>query len=163
MVWLLLAVLVVAGCATPAQSTPNPTVEALNARVEALQQQLATVQPVTLTRPPVPTMLSTATAEPLPEIVVAASFEETEEPTPEPSATSVPTATSRPTLFPTRTPRVITDADAAPCRLGQIKANRNSRIYHVPGGGSYSQTKANVVCFDTEAEAETAGYRRARN
>lgn len=56
-----------------------------------------------------------------------------------------------------------TAADAAPCAIQQIKGNVNSMIYHMPGGGSYSRTKANVVCFDTEAEAGVAGYRKARN
>jgi methylphosphotriester-DNA--protein-cysteine methyltransferase len=44
-----------------------------------------------------------------------------------------------------------------------VKGNRNSRIYHLPGGGSYVQTRANVQCFDTESEALSAGYRRALN
>jgi methylphosphotriester-DNA--protein-cysteine methyltransferase len=41
-------------------------------------------------------------------------------------------------------------------------ANRNSGIYHVPGGASYPRTYANVQCFVSEAEAAAAGYRRAR-
>jgi micrococcal nuclease len=58
---------------------------------------------------------------------------------------------------------LLTAADAAPCSPGQIKGNRNSRIYHLPTGGSYVQTKANVQCFDSEGEAQAAGYRRALN
>lgn len=54
-------------------------------------------------------------------------------------------------------------ADAAPCAVQQVKGNLNSMIYHVPGGGSYARTKANVTCFDTEAQATAAGYRKARN
>ncbi len=51
---------------------------------------------------------------------------------------------------------------AYPCQPGQIKANRNSGIYHVPGGAFYARTYANVACFDGEADAAAAGFRRAR-
>lgn len=55
------------------------------------------------------------------------------------------------------------DAGAAyPCQPSQIKANRNSGIYHVLEGASYARTYANVACFDTEADAVAAGFRRAR-
>jgi methylphosphotriester-DNA--protein-cysteine methyltransferase len=54
-------------------------------------------------------------------------------------------------------------ADSEPCRLGQVKGNRSSRIYHVPGGASYPRTVTNVQCFDTEDQALAAGYRKARN
>ena len=54
-------------------------------------------------------------------------------------------------------------ADAAPRALGQIKANTRSKIYHVPSGGSYARTRANVECFNSEAEAAAAGYRKALN
>lgn len=51
------------------------------------------------------------------------------------------------------------DAASEPCRIGQIKGNRNSMIYHVPGGAYYARTYANVQCFDTERQAINAGYR----
>jgi micrococcal nuclease len=48
-----------------------------------------------------------------------------------------------------------------------IKGNQGSRsttdwIYHLPGGGSYTATLPEE-CFGTEADAQAAGYRRARN
>lgn len=49
-----------------------------------------------------------------------------------------------------------------PCAQGQIKGNLNSMIYHVPGGASYAKTAANVQCFDTEAQAQAAGFTRAK-
>ncbi len=52
---------------------------------------------------------------------------------------------------------------ARPCRPGQIKGNRNSRIYHPPTDQHYARTYANVQCFDTEADAAAAGFRRARH
>ena len=58
---------------------------------------------------------------------------------------------------------VLTAADeAAPCQVNQIKGNLNSMIYHVPGGASYAKTKSNVECFDSEAAAAAAGYRKAK-
>lgn len=55
-----------------------------------------------------------------------------------------------------------TSAESYPCAVNQIKGNLNSNIYHVPGGASYAKTTANVQCFNTEAEAITAGFRRAQ-
>lgn len=47
---------------------------------------------------------------------------------------------------------------------GQIIGNKNSRIYHLPGGGSYNKVSAeNRVYFATEEEAQKAGYRKAKN
>jgi micrococcal nuclease len=42
-----------------------------------------------------------------------------------------------------------------------IKGNRQSMIYHVPGGQSYDVTKAEVM-FCSESEAQKAGYRKAK-
>jgi len=56
--------------------------------------------------------------------------------------------------------RATTEALAAlPCQPGQIKGNRNSLIYHAPGGAFYEETRENVVCFNTAADARAAGYR----
>jgi hypothetical protein len=85
------------------------------------------------------------------------------EPEPEPTLVPTPAPTPRPTAIPTRTPRPLTAEDAAPCEIGQIKGNRDSKIYHIPTGGSYARTKNKVDCFATEAEAQAAGFRRARN
>lgn len=52
--------------------------------------------------------------------------------------------------------------EAYPCQPGQIKGNRNSGIYHAPGQQYYRRTHANVHCFDGEADAAAAGYRRAK-
>lgn len=45
----------------------------------------------------------------------------------------------------------------------RIKGNRNSKIYHFPGGRSYDKVKeSNAVYFKTPEEAEAAGYRPAK-
>jgi hypothetical protein len=49
-----------------------------------------------------------------------------------------------------------------PCERGQIKGNRNSMIYHAPGMRDYAYTFARVDCLDKAADAEKAGYRRAK-
>lgn len=46
---------------------------------------------------------------------------------------------------------------------GIIKGNKKSKIYHVPGGASYNRISVkNVVFFNSEADAQAAGYRRAK-
>lgn len=48
--------------------------------------------------------------------------------------------------------------------VGKIKGNKNSKIYHVPGGKSYDKVKeTNAVYFDSEEEAKSASYRKAQN
>ena len=42
-----------------------------------------------------------------------------------------------------------------------IKGNDQSKIFHVPGGMSYSRTKAER-CYCDEASAEADGYRKAK-
>src|SRR5262245_21415337 len=47
---------------------------------------------------------------------------------------------------------------------GPIIGNRNSKIYHLPNCPDFSKvSERNRVPFKTEAEAQAAGYRRARN
>jgi endonuclease YncB( thermonuclease family) len=46
----------------------------------------------------------------------------------------------------------------------QIIGNKNSKIYHVPGCSSYnSVSEKNRVFFNSAAEAEQAGFRKAKN
>lgn len=46
----------------------------------------------------------------------------------------------------------------------KIKGNRNSLIYHLPGCPNYDNIiPGNVRMFKTEADAQAARYRRARN
>lgn len=47
---------------------------------------------------------------------------------------------------------------------GKIIGNKNSLIYHIPGGGSYNKvSETNRVYFNSEEEAQKAGYRKAKN
>ena len=45
----------------------------------------------------------------------------------------------------------------------KIYGNRRSKIYHCPGQAAYEEMKdsPNLVIFDSEAQAQTAGYRKA--
>lgn len=74
--------------------------------------------------------------------------------------TTAPTTPPAPTAVPTVAPRV-TSVASQPCLVGQVKANRNSGIFHVPTGASYGVTTVNVQCFDTAAQAQAAGFRQA--
>jgi len=47
---------------------------------------------------------------------------------------------------------------------GKIIGNKNSKIYHLPGSASYNKiSETNRVYFNTEADAQKAGYRKAKN
>lgn len=46
---------------------------------------------------------------------------------------------------------------------GKIKGNISSsgKIYHLPGGSFYNRTNPEM-CFDTEAQAQAAGFRKSQ-
>lgn len=70
--------------------------------------------------------------------------------------------TNKPTSKPTNKPA--SSNNAAGCAKPEIKGNinaKNEKIYHIPGGSSYEQTVAEEM-FCTEAEAEAAGFRKAK-
>lgn len=58
---------------------------------------------------------------------------------------------------------VKTPAPGAPQGKGHIRGNRNSRIYHLPQDASYHKiAPRNIILFETEAQAQAAGFRRAK-
>lgn len=124
-------------------------------------QQPATSAPAALaaTQAPEATAVPQSTEAP-------ATAEPTDAPTAEVLATlatdvpTSPTEAPQPTTKPA--PAVDSSAPSYPCTSGQFKGNRNSKIYHAPGQEAYAKTQADVRCFDTEAAAETAGYRKAK-
>lgn len=64
------------------------------------------------------------------------------------------------------TPRPLVSQPPAPTpsTRGRIIGNRNSGIYHAPGCPNYNDVaERNRVYFNTEAEAQRAGFRKARN
>ncbi|HEX5429784.1 MAG TPA: hypothetical protein VFX17_01750 [Patescibacteria group bacterium] len=66
-----------------------------------------------------------------------------------------PAQTTSATAIDTQTP--------APADLncqGKIKGS-SSHIYHMPGGAFYDKTTHPIACFDTEAEAQAAGFRKS--
>lgn len=72
-----------------------------------------------------------------------------------------PNTTETPPALPTNA--TFSDADAAPCNPGQIKANPRTMIYHLPDGAYYAVTKNNdIQCFDSVADVEAAGFRQAK-
>jgi len=140
--------------ATPAEEK-KPSVMAL---------ALATSVPPTSA--PRPTLAVTFTARP----AVAATAIPTKPPAtftpkPAPTAMALPTAISAPAapVFSQEGPsRRRVDPAWWPCTQGQVKGNRNSGIYHAPGMRDYAYTFSNVACFNTETDAQGAGFRRAQ-
>jgi deoxyribonuclease-1 len=51
-----------------------------------------------------------------------------------------------------------------PGRDGDLRGNKNSKIYHLPGCPGYAGMQpTSLVTFGSEAEAQQAGYRKAKN
>lgn len=44
---------------------------------------------------------------------------------------------------------------------GTIVGNSKTKVYHTPDQTGYRMNSANAVCFNTEQEAQAAGYRKA--
>lgn len=65
----------------------------------------------------------------------------------------------------TAAPAKATQAAVTTASSGAIIANKNSKIYHLPEGcPSYSQVSAkNQVNFESESQAQAAGYKKAGN
>lgn len=119
------------------------------------------------TSSPAATVLGKTTAPPTqpqaPEPPPLPTLTPIAQPTDAPAA-PVPTAAPAADATPApAAPAVAPGSDSYPCAVGQLKGNRDSKIYHAPGGASYARTQENVACFDTAAEAEAAGYRAAKN
>jgi hypothetical protein len=74
---------------------------------------------------------------------------------------SITITIATPTLLPTPTPH-LKDKTSAPCYVGQIKGNKTTHFYHLPGWKFYNSFPSDspiVVCFDTEEQAKQAGYK----
>lgn len=177
---LLLVVLVlipglVAGCGDestplpkviPANATPtveSVTVSGIGTATPSLPPATFTLTatlPLTATPQPSNTPLPTPTLPATPTAVpeTTASLAPT---SPSPASTTATVAASAAATKPATTSAKNISDDSSPCTVGQIKGNRNSKIYHTPGQRDYAKTKLNVQCFDTEAEALAAGYRHA--
>lgn len=176
---------------TAAPTLAIPTITPVPAT--ATELPTATKAPPTNTAVPTNTLVpqtptSVATNSPTPQ--ASNTPKPVIEPTEAPKVGNTPTAlpkSSSLAIVPTNTP-VIVAATAAPtlpastgggspvgwngkemvpawlpCAQGQVKGNRGSSIYHAPGQRDYAKTYANVVCFNTEAEAVAAGFRKASN
>src|SRR5262249_26909087 len=85
-------------------------------------------------------------------------------------STTLPIAAGRPSAAPPvgggmieieRTASTGEETALFPCERGQIKGNRNSKLYLVPSHRYYGHTWYDVDCFPSEAAARAAGYRPA--
>lgn len=75
---------------------------------------------------------------------------------------SLKTAAGQPQVAGDVAQSAATADDAAECG-GRIKGNisSSSKIYHLPGGVFYERTNPEM-CFDTEAQAQAAGFRKSQ-
>ena len=83
---------------------------------------------------------------------------------PESTIEDVPTPTPTVFLTPTTRPRIINNQIEPPwwpCEQGQIKGLEKLNVYYVEGHAGYTRTFIGIVCFNTEEDAQAAGYRRA--
>jgi hypothetical protein len=79
------------------------------------------------------------------------------------SATITPTALVVVKVVQITAVMTATPLPSFPCHDGQIKANPKTMIYHLPTGAFYAMTRNSaVICFDTPAAAEQAGYRASK-
>ncbi len=86
----------------------------------------------------------------------------TTKPTNEPflSAPTQPAKDPKPEVVPKAEDKPV--IDPANCLIkGNIAAD-GRKIYHVPGGASYNRLKSPKACFNTEAEAQAAGFEKAK-
>ncbi|MBK9711516.1 MAG: hypothetical protein IPO81_09365 [Kouleothrix sp.] len=99
-------------------------------------------------------------------IVVAPTTKPQPTARPKPTAAPAPTTAPVPTAPPSNGEPVFANKEVSPaywpCQPDQIKGNKNSKIYHVPSGQFYAKTYENVVCFNTEGEAQSAGYKPSK-
>jgi hypothetical protein len=132
-------------------ASPTPTV-----RATRTTRPTATAKP---TSTPRPTIAPKATKTPRPTIAGKATS--TPGPTPGLTSTIVAISPAVTPIFAGTGRNITVSPEYYPCKDGQIKGNKNSKIYHTPKGASYAKTFRNVVCFDTEAEAKSAKFRSA--
>ena len=99
-----------------------------------------------------PSVQLTATSLPSPDTVVVTDV-----------ANGTPTAVVIVKIVQVTAQLTATPLPSFPCQEGQIKANPKTMIYHVPTGAFYAMTRNSaVMCFDTPADAEKAGYRLSK-
>lgn len=83
------------------------------------------------------------------------------------AAQTAPAAASTSANSPINSPRFAGEAGepvaAGAQTQGKIIGNKNSMIYHIPGGAFYDRISAqNRIYFNSEQEAQKAGYRKSK-
>ncbi len=134
-------------------ATPSPLPASPSPASPALPAPVPPANPGAV--PPAPV----ATAAPL--LITSTSL-----PDSEPGSTIEDVPTPTPTIFltPTTRPRIINNQIEPPwwpCEQGQIKGLEKLNIYYVEEHAGYTRTFIGIVCFNTEEDAQAAGYRRA--
>lgn len=72
-----------------------------------------------------------------------------------------PQSNYSPNISSTQTTEATTSSTSSTLNCeGKIKGS-SSHIYHIPGGSFYKKTTKPIQCFNTEAEAKAAGFRKS--
>lgn len=145
---------------------PSPTTVP-TAQPEPTAAPSATARPTQApTAPPTQAPTVKATAEPTVRPTVKAIQAPTAAPAPKPTVAPPAPAPAPTAAPPVHRDPVFTNNEVDPpwwpCLEGQIKGNRDSKKYHVPGGQFYARTYEGVDCFDSAAAAEAAGFVRSK-
>ena len=83
-------------------------------------------------------------------------------PTTSTSTTIATTTTAAPTTVPTTTTTAPDPAQAPPCNLGEVKINRESKVYYEPGDPRYGTVPLPlVICLPNVSVAQSEGFQPA--
>jgi hypothetical protein len=123
---------------------------------------VAAAVPTVTSAPSLVAAVSTDTPVPIVDVPTVAPVADlaTEAPSSAPLAVSQPVSTN-PTGKDSQGNHIV-DPAWLPCSEGQIKGSKNGK-YHVPGGRYYARTYSDVMCFNSEQDAEAAQFVRAKN
>jgi hypothetical protein len=78
------------------------------------------------------------------------------------STTAATTTTAAPTTMPTTTTTAPDPALAPPCNVGEVKVNRESKVYFEPGDPRYGTVPPPlVICLPSTSVAQSEGFQPA--
>lgn len=81
--------------------------------------------------------------------------------TPEPKSQSPAPSTANTSTLENKAAVGTTILDPANCTAIKGNISGSSKTYHVPGGSFYERTTSPEMCFATELEAQTAGFKKS--
>jgi hypothetical protein len=75
------------------------------------------------------------------------------------ASTTAPTTTAAPTTLPTTTTTAPDPAQAPPCNVGEVKVDREAKVFYEPGDPRYGTVPpAFVICLPDASVAQSEGF-----